>query len=608
MSAPLSPPLPLTPLSQTQADLLRRLTSNMDERALWWLSGYAAGLASASQESLHALPAAPIGALSLRATVLFGSQTGNAKRIAEALSRQIEATGVQVRLLSTGDYNTAELKDEKLLYLVISTQGEGDPPDDALGFVEFVEGRRAPKLEQLKFAVLGLGDSSYPKFCEVGKRLDTRFTELGATRLVDRADADVDIEAIALPWQARCVEAAKALHDQTSATANVTPLRPRQNVANTSTKRWTRENPFAAELLTNQRITAGDSDKDIRHIELLLDDDVSLHYEPGDALGVWPTNPPVLVEAVLHKLGLDGDTALDIAGESAPLRTWLSDKRELTRLTRPFLQAHAARAGSTVLDDLLASTDTEAVRQLLQDQQLIDVLKTYHANWTAPELVAALRPLTPRLYSIASSHKVNEGEVHLTVAHVAYQNEGEPRWGTASHFLASQSPGTKLKVFIEDNERFRLPRDSDRDVIMIGPGTGVAPFRAFVQERTATGARGRNWLFFGNPHFRKDFLYQLEWQRALKQGQLQRIDLAFSRDQVSKVYVQDRIREHGQELYQWIENGAYVYVCGDANKMARDVHAALIEIIQTHGGKSHDEAQTRIKELQQHGRYARDVY
>jgi sulfite reductase (NADPH) flavoprotein alpha-component len=572
MSSPAA--LLTSPLTDERSALLGRLTDGLDSAGLWWLSGYTAGLAQRGGPTLTAVPTAT-GAETL--TVVYGSQTGNSKRLAEKLAHQAEANRLAVRLLRADAYPLRELKNERHLQIVISTQGDGDPPDDARGFVEFILGKRAPRLPDLNFAVLGLGDSSYPKFNAIGRVLDARLAELGGTRWLARGEADLDLETVATPWIEQAIALAKDALKSAMPLANVTPLRPVASVPV-----WSREHPFAAELLVNQRITGRGSDKDVRHLEISVEGS-GLNYEPGDALGVWPLNPPRLVDAVLDTLTLDGGQIVAHQGKELPLRAWLTEKRELTRVGRPFLEA--AQAGD----------------------QLLDVLRRQRGDWNGESLVAALRPLTPRLYSIASSQKVVGEETHLTVALVEYAHAEETRWGAASHFLAANAEGARLPVFIERNERFRLPRDGSRDLIMVGPGTGVAPFRGFVQERVATGASGRNWLVFGNPHGRSDFLYQLEWQRALKQGQLQRLDLAFSRDQAAKVYVQDRLKHHGRELYAWLENGAHLYVCG-ATAMAKDVHATLLEIVRQHGGKSADDAEDYINELQRQGRYARDVY
>jgi sulfite reductase (NADPH) flavoprotein alpha-component len=589
--------LPAPPLPEDKVDLLARLTEGLDAPGLWWLSGYAAGLAARP----GARPAASPDAAA-RLTVVYGSQTGNAKRLAEQLVRQAEAAGVVARLLRADAYPLRELKAEKLLYVVISTQGDGDPPDDARGFVEHLLGKRAPALPGLRFAVLGLGDSSYPQFNATGRQLDSRLAELGAQRLFERGEADLDVETVATPWLSRALDAAAATLKSVAPLASVTPLRPAAAVSP-----WSRDRPFSAEVLANQRLTGRGSRKDVHHVELSLDGS-GLGYQPGDALGVWPRNPPALVDAVLAGLSLEGSTRVGNGGQDHQLRDWFGQHRELTRISRPFLQAHAARTGSVELQRLLQPENSAALARLLATHQLVDLLQAWPAAWPAEELVAALRPLAPRLYSIASAQSAVGPEAHLTVDHVDYVAPGGRRWGAASHFIAGAAEGATLPVFIEANDRFRLPRDGARDIVMIGPGTGVAPFRGFLQERVATGAGGRNWLLFGNPHARHDFLYQLEWQQALKAGQLQRLDLAFSRDQADKVYVQHKLREHGRDLFDWLEGGAHLYVCGDASRMARDVETAVLDVIATHGGRDPDGAKDYLSQLQQQGRYARDVY
>ncbi|HEV2606860.1 MAG TPA: assimilatory sulfite reductase (NADPH) flavoprotein subunit [Xanthomonadaceae bacterium] len=617
------PALSSIPLSEERGVLLARLTEGLDAAALHWLSGYAAGLATQQLRGTRALqvvPAAETFAVESQRveadnaaclTIVFGSQTGNARRLAERLAHATEAAGIAVRLLRADAHPTRELRNERHLVFVISTQGDGDPPDDARGLVEFIVGKRAPQLPGLHYAVLGLGDSSYPQFCAIGRKLDERLAELGGKRWFARGDADLDVDSVATPWLDHALAAAKESLPPQAPLATVTSLRP---LAATSSA-WTRDNPFAAELLVNQRITGRGGDKDIRHVELSLEGS-GLRYEPGDALGVWPINPPKLVDAVLATLGLHGESIVSHGGQSLPLRQWLGEKRELTRLSRPFVASHAVHARNDALSRLLAPDSADAFAKLLAGQQVIDLLRAYPDAWSGEELVAALRPLAPRLYSIASSQRQVGDEAHLTVAHVEYDVDGDARWGAASHFLARADEGEKLPVFIERNERFRLPRDASRDIIMIGPGTGVAPFRGFVQERAGTGAGGRNWLFFGNQHARSDFLYQVEWQEALKRGELHRLDLAFSRDRLravgsaraqEKTYVQQRLRERGRDVYDWLRNGSHVYVCG-AIGMGKGVHAALIGIVAEHGGKSVDDATDYLNELQAQGRYARDVY
>lgn len=609
------PNLPAPSLDADQLARLSRELQSLTAAQLYWIAAWSA--AQAEQVQRGGATPAPAGQPAGRLTIVYGSQTGNAKRIAEQLASRGEAAGLPLRLLRADAYPQRELAQERQLLLVISTQGDGEPPDDARGLFEFISGKRAPKLPALRFAVLGLGDSSYPQFCTIGRQLDARLAELGATRFSAFGEADVEVEAVAAPWTAQALEQVRELLKPAGAPARVTALHA---VPNRSVH--SRERPFAATVLANQRIVARDSTRDVRHVELSLEGS-GLHYQPGDALGVWPRNPPALVAQWLQVLRLDGEAEVDHQGRSLPLRQWLEREREITRLHRGFISALATAGGHDDLAALLQPEQSTQLVEVLAAEQPIDLLRRYPAAWQPEALLAALRPLAPRLYSIASSAKAVGEEAHLTVAVVDYQAHGSAHWGAASSLIAATGEDGTLPVFVEPNERFRLPADGSRDIIMIGPGTGVAPFRAFVQERRESGARGRNWLFFGNRHFASDFLYQLEWQQALKDGALHRLDLAFSRDAFSesphkdmrrvargshKTYVQDRLRERGAELHAWLKNGAHLYVCGDAKHMAHDVHAALVDVIATHGKQSSDEANAWLGELMQQGRYARDVY
>jgi len=614
MTAP-SPALPASPLPEERRALLSRVVEGLDAPSLWWLSGYAAGLAQghAAPPSLALVPGgvAERGE-ERRLTVLYGSQTGNARRAAERLASEAEAAGLRVRLLRADAYATRELAAERLLYVVISTQGEGDPPDDAIGLVEFIQGRRAPKLPELKFAVLGLGDSSYADFCGIARRLDARLAELGAQRVRPLAEADLDIDSIADPWREDVLrEAREHLATVPSAGAKVTPLRGTASVV------ADHAHPFLAEVLANQVISGrefkgpayrqhGVASKRVRHLELSLAGS-GLQYEPGDALGFRHRNAEAVVAPVLDVLQLDGHADVTLADQTLPLSEWLAAHRELTKLSRPFLVAHAERSGAEELKALLAPTQTAGLATLLADHQVIDVLRRWPADWDQPGLLAALRPLAPRLYSIASSRRRVGDEVHLTVDELEYHAHGHRHVGSASAFLAALAEGDTSPVYIEANERFRVPADDARDILMIGPGTGVAPFRGFVQERAERGARGRNWLFFGARHFNRDFLYQAEWQQALARGELHELDLAFSRDQAEKIYVQHRLRQRGREVHAWLRDGAHLYVCG-AISMGKDVHAALLDIVAEHGALDREAAAAFLSDLQQEGRYSRDVY
>jgi len=612
MSAPAA--LPALPFSQDTADALFRLTRGLEPAGLWWLSGYAAGLASGAAAAPASASAPQADAADrARLTILYGSQTGNARRAAEGLLAQVQAAGLPARLVRADAYATRELAGERLLYVVISTQGEGDPPDDSIGFVEFLQGRRAPRLPDLKFAVLGLGDTSYADFCGIARRIDARLSELGAQRVADPGLADLDIDTVATPWRdialAQAREHLKPAPSIAAAhVATVTPLRPAAS--------WSHERPFPAEVLANQSLSGrefrgtgfrryGRVDKDVRHLELSLDGS-GLTYEPGDALGIRHRSPEALVAAVLQATRLDGDALASLDGDSLPLGEWLATRRELTRLSRPTLAALAERSGAAELRQLL-EPGNPGFPTLLADHQLVDVLRRWPADWDGAALLAALRPQAQRLYSIASSRKRVGDEAHLTLDVVAYHAHGHDHAGAASGFLASLDEGSQVPVYIEANERFRVPADPSRDIVMIGPGTGVAPFRGFVQERAETGAGGRNWLFFGARHFNTGFLYQVEWQDALQRGELHRLDLAFSRDQADRIYVQDRLRERGRELYDWLQGGAHLYVCG-AIAMGKDVHAALLDIVAAHNGGDTEAAAAYLSNLQAQGRYGRDVY
>ncbi|HQR48128.1 MAG TPA: assimilatory sulfite reductase (NADPH) flavoprotein subunit [Steroidobacteraceae bacterium] len=604
--------LPLSPLDPERNALLHRVVDGLDPASLHWLSGFAAGVAHAragggAAEVLAppALPGIPVAARSepvARLAVVYGSQSGNSKRVADRLGRVAEEAGLAVRVYAARDYPLKDLAKERYLSVVISTQGDGDPPDDARSFVEHVTGKRAPRLENLAYSVLALGDSSYPKFCETGRLLDERLAELGARRLLPRVDCDLDYERLSGPWVEQLVTTARG-QSGAPLIATVTRLRAVQPAP-----LYSREQPFTAKVLGNQRITGRGATKDVRHIEISLEGS-GLIYEPGDALGVWHDNPAAVVDGVLSAAGLDGAEIVAVDGKSLPLREWLTTAREVTRLTRPFIVEHARRSGAADLAEALSPGQDARLRSLLKDLQLTDLFRTWPAEWTGQELVQELRPLAPRLYSIASSRDAVGDEAHITVAVIDYQSGNEQRHGAASTHLAGLTGDeATARVFIEPNERFRLPADPARDVIMIGPGTGVAPYRGFLQQRKEQGATGRNWLVFGARHFDSEFLYQAEWQEAARKGLLHRVDLAFSRDRTPRAYVQDRLREAGADLYAWLERGASVYVCGDAERMAPDVHAALLDIVATHGRLDREGAQDYLRRLSDERRYLRDVY
>lgn len=590
-------PFNLSPLSDEQQRQLGQVLSTLNTQQLAWVSGYLYGLSQTGQQNVaaSAAVAAPSGSL----TILYGSQTGNAKGVASAIKAQAEARGLPVTLASMADYKPKQLKKESHLLVVVSTYGEGEPPESAVDLFEQLKKGKIGKLDGLKFAVLGLGDSSYEFFCQTGKDFDGFLSKAGAERIYELASLDVDYQDAAKAWGEQALNAIAATLSTGAASSSVASV-VQQAVGHSQ---YSKENPFPARLSVNQKITGRDSTKDIRHIEISLESP-GLAYQPGDALGVWFDNDAELVGEVLALTGLSGDEAT----AHGTLRAALSGHLELTRLHGGFITGLADISDNAALKDLAG--DKAQVNALVASTQVVDVLKRFPTDLTAEQLIGLLRPLTPRLYSIASSQSEVEEEVHLTVGVVRYpQEDGTVRSGSASSYLADRlAEDAEVRVFVEHNDNFRLPQNPDTPVIMVGPGTGIAPFRAFMQEREAQGAEGKNWLFFGNPHFTQDFLYQVEWQRYVKSGLLSKISLAFSRDQANKIYVQDRLREAGQELYQWLEAGAHFYVCGDANQMAKDVQEALLDVIAEHGHKSREEAEEYLSELRRAKRYQRDVY
>ena len=575
---------------------------------LAWLSGYAWSQASGVEQPLVGQHlAANLTALSAEPfsiTVLSGSQTGNAKSVADKVAAELTEAGIAVKRVALKDYKAKTIADEKYLLLVTSTQGEGEPPEEGVVLHKLLNGKKTPKLTELQFAVLGLGDSSYPNFCQAGKDFDQRFAELGATRLFERVDADLDYSATAEQWIRDIVAIVKEKAAQASPAVQSIGTATTAPVAKES--QYNKANPFPATLITNQKITGRQSDKDVRHLEFDLAGS-DLHYQAGDALGVWFDNDPKLVDEVLSLAQIDPTTEVTIEGKAQTISTALLSYLELTQNTPAFVKGYAALANNEQLNDLVA--DNQALQELVQRTPIVDVLHKFPAKLTAEQLVSLLRPLTPRLYSISSSPAEVGEEVHLTVGVVRFEHEGRARSGAASSFLADRvEEDGAVRVFVEHNDNFRLPNDTAKPIIMVGSGTGVAPFRAFMQQRVADEANGKNWLIFGNPHFASDFLYQTEWQQFAKEGFLHKYDFAWSRDQEKKIYVQDKIRENSTALWQWLQEGAYFYVCGDAARMAKDVEQALLEVIAKEGNLSPDEAEDYLNELREEKRYQRDVY
>ncbi|WP_292753515.1 assimilatory sulfite reductase (NADPH) flavoprotein subunit, partial [Methylophaga sp. UBA4204] len=502
------------------------------------------------------------------------------------------SSGIEVKLWDMAEYKPRELKNEQYLAVLTSTHGEGEPPDNAMDLYEFLGSRKAPGLKGLKYSVLSLGDSSYEYFCQTGKDFDERLQKLGATAVIPRVDCDVDYDDLAEKWIAEFIE---SLTSSMQASAAPPSASAAMSQLETSVQ-YDRKHPFSAPLLENQILSGRGSSKEVRHIEISLEGS-GLHYQPGDALGVYPQNDPVLVSMLIDALGFDADTPVELEEQTETLTNALMHHREITVLTRPLVEKWAELAQSDELNKLMESK--AAVTEWIRGRDVLDLVQSYPlADIDANGFIKLLRKLPPRLYSIASSQAAVDEEVHITVATVRYNAHNRERGGVASTWLADRlAEDATIPVYIDPNKNFKLPADDDAPIIMIGPGTGVAPFRSFMQEREERGARGRNWLFFGDQHFLTDFLYQTEWLAWRKSGLLTHLDVAFSRDQTEKIYVQHRIREKSIEIWNWLQEGAYLYVCGDADNMAPDVNEALIDIISQQGNKSREDATEYLRQL-----------
>lgn len=604
-----------SPFSQEQVELLNQLLPALSGNQRIWLGGYLSaiqeteliGIAGGGGVALQEAPVAETAVATQELTILYGSQTGNGQALAEELSRNLEADGLHVTLASMSDFKTNSLKKLENLLLIVSTHGEGDPPDNALPFYEFLLGNRAPKLENLNFSVLSLGDSSYEYFCHTGKELDERLLELGAKQICPRVDCDLDYDEEAEDW---FTSVSSKLNEQQSAAISpvglsvVSSIVPEQST-------YSRTNPFQAEILENMTLNGRGSNKETRHLELSLEDS-NLQFEPGDSLGIYPQNQPELVDQLIDKMNWNNEELVTInkQGDQLSLREALISNFEITVLTKPLLQKALAFTSDSRLEDLLKPEQDEEMREYLYGRDLLDLVEDF-SPWEveASEFIKILRKIPARLYSVASSSKANPDEVHLTIGAVRYHAHDRDRIGVCSFECAiNKQIGDHLPVYVQRNDNFKLPADPETPLIMIGPGTGIAPFRSFLEEREELESEGETWLFFGDQHYVTDFLYQVEWQQWLNNGTLTRMDVAFSRDSEEKVYVQHRMLEKSQELYEWLEKGAVVYVCGDEKHMATDVHNTLAIILEEEGGMSPLEANEYLSEMQKQKRYQRDVY
>ncbi len=554
-----------------------------------WLAGFLAGLDAAGGQPAAAPAAPPKAAEPL--TILFASESGNSEKLASDVAKLARKNGFKPKVVDFFDLDVASLAKEKRVVAIAATWGEGEPPARATRAYGELMGDGAPRLDGIEFAVLSLGDTSYAEFCAIGKALDARFEALGAKRAFERADLDLDFDKPAAEWIKNTLKALTP-----ASTDNVVAVDFAARAVEDDEDDEPSREPKVVEVVDHVNLNSSRSDKETIHLALEFEDGAPA-YEPGDALEIYPENDPALVDEILAATGLTGDDAL---------RQALLAERDITTLSATTVERFAKATGHADAQKLIDSGEAKA---WIEGRHLIDLIQSFPATVTADHLNTITRPLPPRAYSIASSRKEVGDEVHLVIAAVRYETHGRARSGVASTHVADRvKNGAKLRVKLKPNRHFRLPQDPATDIIMVGPGTGVAPFRAFVQERRAVEAPGRSWLFFGDRHFTHDFLYQLEWQDALEDGSLTKIDVAFSRDQPEKIYVQDRIDHHARELVAWLDGGAHFYVCGDANRMAKDVRNAVVRAYQTAKALSPADAEAAVATLERAHRYQQDVY
>jgi len=573
------------PFEDEEIELLNRVVGPATPLQRAWLAGFLAGVEATEGHSSALAPAAPPAAAE-PLTILFASESGNSERLASDLAKIARKNGLKPSIVDMADLDVATLGSTKRLVVIAATWGEGDPPARAVRAYGELMGDAAPRLDGVEFAVLALGDTAYADFCGVGKTIDARLEALGAKRVVDRVDCDLDFETPAADWIGRAV---KALAPPEAGRGTVIAVDFGKPGA------AARSEIVEAEIVEHVDLNSSRSDKETIHLALSFDG-AAPAYEPGDALDLYPENDPAEVDALLAAAGLSGDAAL---------RAELIASRDIATLSLKSLETYAEQTGHQYVKKLIA--DGEA-RAWIEGRQLIDLIATFPVVLTADHLRAVTRALAPRAYSIASSRREFDDEAHLLISAVRYTSHGRDRKGVASTYVAERlKKGGRLRVKLRPNKHFRLPA-ADKDIIMVGPGTGVAPFRAFVQERRATQAKGRNWLFFGDRQFTHDFLYQLEWQEALKDGGLTHLDLAFSRDQPEKIYVQDRIWQRRRDLVAWLDGGAFFYVCGDAKAMGKDVRAALVRAYAEVKSLAADAAEQAVVALEREHRYLTDTY
>ncbi len=559
-----------------------------------WLNDFLSkALAQGNQVSASSGPSVPV-------TVIYGSQTGTAEGLAKKLLKTLKKGNFEAEMYDMAQYDRARLTQERNLLIITSTYGDGEPPDTAAELHGWLMSDAAPKLDGVSYSVLALGDSSYPDFCKCGVEFDTRLSALGANRIYSRMDVDVDADVPFAEWSGGILSVL--------APSGAAIPAGESRFADSSEEGYSKANPFPSSVLQNFNLN-GPGDKQTHQIALSLNGS-GLEYEVGDALGVYPLNPAEVVDEIISNLPFKAGNVPTPEGNEVPLREALIRCYDIGSLNKSIIQKWQAKSGSPFLRSLVAADDKKAWDDFCWGRELIDLVIDHPADFSdGEEFVSILKKLQPRLYSIASSPRAHPGEVHLCVGIVRYETYGRKRGGICSSFFADRlSGGVKPRVFVHSNSAFRLPADSETPVIMVGPGTGIAPFRAFLEERKATDAKGKNWLFFGNPYSATDYLYQSELQEYLADGILTKLDLAWSRDQKEKIYVQNLMVKNGAELWSWLGNGAAFYVCGDASRMAKDVDQALLKVAEEHGKLSPEDASAYIAQMKKEKRYLRDVY
>lgn len=586
-----------SPFNEEQVKLLNELLPQLTLEQKIWLNGYLSAPQATQEAVVETLPVAD--PITKTITILYGSQTGNSQGLAEKYASLLKAQNVDVTVSSLGKFKASNLKKITNLLLIVSTHGEGDPPDQAIQFYEFLHSKRAPKLEHLQYSVLALGDSSYEFFCKTGKDLDEQFAKLGATRLVPRTDCDVDYDDAAAQW----FSAVQQEFLKQATTISVTSTQSDEIQGATT---YSRKNPFYAEVLENINLNGRGSNKETRHLELSIEG-ANFQFEPGDSIGIQPENSEPLVDALLGVLQFDPATEVTVLDETVSLKNALQKKLEITVLSKPVLEKIKAYTEHHEFSSLLE--EPNAWKEYAKGRDLLDVVEDFAPfTWSAQQFVDILRKIPSRLYSIASSQLANHDEVHLTISKVSYETNGRQRLGVCSGSVAELQIGATLPIYVHKNPNFRLPEQKETPIIMIGAGTGIAPYRAFLEEREELGVEGKAWLIFGDQHFVTDFLYQTDWQRWLASGTLSQMHIAFSRDTDKKVYVQHKLEENAANFYEWLEQGAVIYVCGDEKSMAADVDATIHRIIEQQGQKTSEQARALVQELKQQKRYQRDVY